>query len=74
MVLTAFVFSQNPRPSKLTSVYQVIPRYILERACGFAIFTIIKAGFLFSARGGGGVVIARLDNGCKLSFPSDKSF
>jgi len=43
----------------------IIPRSILERASGFAIFTIIKAGFLFSARGGAGIVIARLDNGCE---------
>ena len=53
---------------QLISVDQVIPRSILERASGFAIFTIIKAGFLFSARGGGGVVIARLDNGCEPLF------
>jgi len=51
--------------SQLIFINQVIPRAILERACGFAIFTIIKAGFLFSARGGGGIVIARLDNGCE---------
>jgi lipid-binding SYLF domain-containing protein len=60
----------------LTSTNQVVPRSILERASGFAIFTIIKAGFLFSARGGGGIVIARLDNGCEplscQSFPADK--
>lgn len=54
--------------ARLISVNQVIPRSILERASGFAIFTIIKAGFLFSARGGGGVVIARLDNGCEPLF------
>ncbi|KAI9511628.1 DUF500-domain-containing protein [Russula earlei] len=47
----------------------VIPRSILERACGFAIFTIIKAGFLFSARAGSGIVIARLDDG-SWSAPS----
>ncbi|KAI0296739.1 hypothetical protein B0F90DRAFT_1015197 [Multifurca ochricompacta] len=47
----------------------IIPRSILERAHGFAIFTIIKAGFLFSARGGGGIVIARLQDG-SWSAPS----
>uniref|UniRef100_A0A8H7YAK8 Ysc84 actin-binding domain-containing protein n=1 Tax=Psilocybe cubensis TaxID=181762 RepID=A0A8H7YAK8_PSICU len=41
----------------------VIPREILERAKGFAIFTIVKAGFVFSARAGSGIVIARLDDG-----------
>ncbi|TFK86653.1 DUF500-domain-containing protein [Polyporus arcularius HHB13444] len=41
----------------------VIPRTVLENAKGFAIFTIFKAGFLFSARAGSGVVIAKLDDG-----------
>ena len=36
---------------------------MLENAKGFAIFTIFKAGFLFSARAGSGVVIARLQDG-----------
>ncbi|KAG6884281.1 hypothetical protein C0993_012512, partial [Termitomyces sp. T159_Od127] len=47
----------------------VIPRSVLGNAKGFAIFTILKAGFLFSARAGSGVVIARLDNG-RWSAPS----
>jgi SH3 domain-containing YSC84-like protein 1 len=42
---------------------QVIPRSVLENAKGFAIFTIFKAGFLFSARAGSGIVIAKLDDG-----------
>ncbi|KAF8656395.1 hypothetical protein AX16_002580 [Volvariella volvacea WC 439] len=41
----------------------VIPRSVLTNAKGFAIFTIIKAGFVFSARAGSGIVIARLDDG-----------
>ncbi|KAG5646038.1 hypothetical protein DXG03_004461 [Asterophora parasitica] len=41
----------------------VIPRSVLENARGFAIFTIFKAGFLFSARAGSGIVIAKLDDG-----------
>ncbi|KAH9941124.1 DUF500-domain-containing protein [Epithele typhae] len=41
----------------------VIPRHVLENAKGFAIFTIFKAGFLFSARAGSGVVIAKLEDG-----------
>ncbi|TFY73863.1 hypothetical protein EWM64_g10147, partial [Hericium alpestre] len=47
----------------------VIPRSVLENARGFAIFTIFKAGFLFSARAGSGVVIARLHDG-SWSCPS----
>ncbi|KAJ7225901.1 hypothetical protein GGX14DRAFT_490316 [Mycena pura] len=38
----------------------VIPGAVLEQAKGFAIFTIFKAGFLFSARAGTGIVIAKL--------------
>lgn len=41
---------------------------MLSHAKGFAIFTIIKAGFLFSARAGSGVVIAKLDDGCERLF------
>lgn len=38
---------------------------MLERAAGFAIFTVVKAGFVFTARAGSGIVIARLDDGCE---------
>lgn len=48
----------------------MIPRNVLENAKGFAIFTIFKAGFLFSARAGSGIVIAKLDDGSKLCFVS----
>jgi lipid-binding SYLF domain-containing protein len=61
----------NYCPLNRSSTNQVIPRHILERASGFAIFTIVKAGFLFSARAGSGVVIARLDNGCEPLFLID---
>ncbi|KZW02077.1 DUF500-domain-containing protein [Exidia glandulosa HHB12029] len=47
----------------------IIPRSVLEDARGFAIFTVFKAGFVVSARGGSGVVIARLDDG-SWSAPS----
>ncbi|KAK7684998.1 hypothetical protein QCA50_011833 [Cerrena zonata] len=47
----------------------VVPRTILENAKGFAIFTIFKAGFLFSARAGSGIVIAKLEDG-SWSAPS----
>jgi SH3 domain-containing YSC84-like protein 1 len=45
----------------------VVPRVILERAKGFAIFSVVKAGFVFSARAGSGIVIARLEDGCMSS-------
>lgn len=41
----------------------MIPHNVIEKAAGFAIFTVVKAGFLVSARGGSGVVIARLPDG-----------
>jgi lipid-binding SYLF domain-containing protein len=41
----------------------VIPRSVLENAKGYAIFTVVKAGFVFSARAGSGVVIAKLEDG-----------
>ncbi|KAG7099566.1 hypothetical protein E1B28_001398 [Marasmius oreades] len=47
----------------------VIPRELIENAKGFAIFTIFKAGFVFSARAGSGIVIAKLPNG-SWSAPS----
>ncbi|KAI0777176.1 DUF500-domain-containing protein [Trametes elegans] len=47
----------------------VIPRSVLENAKGFAIFTVFKAGFLFSARAGSGVVIVKLEDG-SWSAPS----
>lgn len=48
----------------LNLVPQVIPRTVLENAQGFAIFTVFKAGFLFSARAGSGIVVAKLPDGC----------
>ncbi|KAI8147315.1 hypothetical protein BJV82DRAFT_664561 [Fennellomyces sp. T-0311] len=42
---------------------KVIPSSILEKAQGLAIYTVIKAGFLFSGRAGSGLVVARLPDG-----------
>ena len=57
----------HPCPSVLpiNVIYQVIPRNVLENAKGFAIFTVFKAGFLFSARAGSGLVVAKLPDGCR---------
>ena len=43
-----------------------IPQSILSKAHGFAIFSVVKAGFLFSARAGSGVVVARLADGSEF--------
>jgi lipid-binding SYLF domain-containing protein len=37
----------------------IIPPGILADAKGLAIFTVLKAGFLFSGRAGSGLVVAR---------------
>ncbi|KAG9238901.1 hypothetical protein BJ875DRAFT_286497 [Amylocarpus encephaloides] len=57
-ILTSFV---DPRQS--FSPDKVIPPNILANAKGLAILTVIKAGFLGSARYGNGVVVARLSDG-----------
>jgi lipid-binding SYLF domain-containing protein len=40
-----------------------IPPAVMKAARGLAILTVTKAGFIGSARGGSGVVVARLQNG-----------
>jgi lipid-binding SYLF domain-containing protein len=42
---------------------RIIPKSVFQNAVGFAIFTVVKAGFVVSARAGSGVVIARLEDG-----------
>ena len=42
---------------------QSIPQEVLRDAKGLAIMTVIKAGFIFSGRGGAGVVVARTGRG-----------
>ncbi|KAI9250602.1 hypothetical protein BY458DRAFT_444713 [Sporodiniella umbellata] len=39
---------------------KIIPSNILEKAQGLAIYTVLKAGFLFTGRAGSGLVVARL--------------
>ena len=40
-----------------------IPRDVLRHARGLAIMSVVKAGFIFSAKGGQGVVVARTPHG-----------
>ena len=42
---------------------KAIPRDVLRGAKGLAILSVVKAGFIFSAKGGHGVVIARTPRG-----------
>ncbi|SAM01418.1 hypothetical protein [Absidia glauca] len=43
----------------------VIPVKVLQEAKGLAIFTVIKAGFLWSGKLGNGIVVSRLPDGRK---------
>ena len=40
-----------------------IPRNVLRHSKGLAIMTVVKAGFIFSGKGGQGVVVARTGHG-----------
>src|SRR5260370_26861754 len=42
---------------------KAIPRDVLRHARGLAVMSVVKAGFIFSAKGGQGVVIARTPHG-----------
>lgn len=42
---------------------KAIPRDVLRQAKGLAIMSVVKAGFIFSAKGGQGVVVARTQRG-----------
>ena len=57
-VLRSFV-----KPNQVFGADQVIPPYVLKKAKGLAIITVLKAGFLFSGRAGSGVIVARLKDG-----------
>ncbi|CAO3569776.1 unnamed protein product [Mortierella alpina] len=63
-ILNAFV---DPIAAK--GIDNIIPPDILSKAQGLAIFTVVKAGFLFSGRAGSGIVVARLEDG-SWSAPS----
>jgi len=56
-------------PSHPQSALNSIPKAVLLRAKGLAVFTILKAGFVFSGKAGSGLVIARLPDG-SWSAPS----
>ncbi|GAA5877432.1 hypothetical protein JCM1840_006099 [Sporobolomyces johnsonii] len=55
-IFTAFADPNN-------GLDNIIPPSVLRRAKGFAFITVVKAGFVFSARAGSGIVIARLKDG-----------
>jgi len=54
---TAIISQFQQMPEK------AIPRDVLRKARGLAIMSVVKAGFIFSAKGGQGIVIARTPRG-----------
>ncbi|TRY59695.1 hypothetical protein DNTS_027419 [Danionella cerebrum] len=48
---------------------KLIPAHVIAKAQGLAILSVFKAGFMITARGGSGIVIARLGDG-RWSAPS----
>jgi len=56
-------------PSHPQTALNSVPKAVLQRAKGLAVFTILKAGFVFSGKAGSGLVIARLPDG-SWSAPS----
>ncbi|TCD70792.1 hypothetical protein EIP91_001823 [Steccherinum ochraceum] len=56
-------------PSHPESALNSIPKPVLQRARGLAVFSVLKAGFVFSGKAGSGLVIARLPDG-SWSAPS----
>ncbi|XP_069462162.1 SH3 domain-containing YSC84-like protein 1 isoform X2 [Ambystoma mexicanum] len=55
--------------SSRTGPDKIIPPHVIAKAHGLAILSVIKAGFLVTARGGSGIVVARLPDG-SWSAPS----
>ncbi|XP_029903836.1 SH3 domain-containing YSC84-like protein 1 [Myripristis murdjan] len=55
--------------SNRTGPDKLIPAHVIAKAQGLAIISVIKAGFMITARGGSGIVIARLADG-RWSAPS----
>ncbi|XP_063298286.1 SH3 domain-containing YSC84-like protein 1 isoform X1 [Pelobates fuscus] len=55
--------------SSRTGPDKIIPAHVIAKAQGLAILSVIKAGFLVTARGGSGIVLARLPTG-QWSAPS----
>ncbi|KAF8322633.1 DUF500-domain-containing protein [Clavulina sp. PMI_390] len=64
-ILESFLANPEHPESALNS----IPKAVLQRARGLAIFQVVKAGFVFSGKAGSGLVISRLPDG-SWSAPS----
>lgn len=57
--------SSMPRPDPAGRTLCSFAAHVIAKAKGLAILSVIKAGFLVTARGGSGIVLARLPDGSK---------
>lgn len=64
------LFSPSLRTSPTRSWINgfAVSAHVIAKAKGLAVLSVIKAGFLVTARGGSGIVLARLPNGSKWIF------
>lgn len=61
--------AKGKQKKKTVKVLRKIPPKVIQEARGIVIFTAMRSGFApFGGAGGSGVVIARLEDGCKSSF------
>ncbi|CAG8602612.1 14515_t:CDS:2 [Ambispora leptoticha] len=67
-ILSVFTVQDLEKPGNTVS--NIIPRDIIKKAKGLAVFTIFKAGMFWSGQVGSGVVIARLEDSDEWSPPS----
>ncbi|KAH8114407.1 DUF500-domain-containing protein [Phellopilus nigrolimitatus] len=67
-ILQSFLGEQSD-PEQPESALNAIPKAVLQRARGLAVFQVLKAGFVFSGKAGSGLVISRLPDG-SWSAPS----
>lgn len=58
----------TPRHAAANGLDKIVPASILRQAKGLALLKVSKLGFVFSARAGTGVVIARLEDGSESAF------
>uniref|UniRef100_H2ZWG4 SH3 domain-containing YSC84-like protein 1 n=1 Tax=Latimeria chalumnae TaxID=7897 RepID=H2ZWG4_LATCH len=65
----AKILEQFTEITSRTGPDKIIPSHVIAKAQGLAIISVIKAGFLVTARGGSGIVVARLPDG-RWSAPS----
>lgn len=63
------VDDKGKKKKKTVKVLRKIPPKVIQEARGIVIFTAMRSGFApFGGAGGSGIVLARLEDGCKSSI------